>query len=813
MSIIDDKFISFKNDIQKIQVKPTVYVSYTGSKAAQHLGQEMFNNMIDEFQNINTISKGKLSVFVDESNDMVTFEDDGRGISFDELENACTIVHSGTKFYREHGSTAGENGVGLTATNALSEVFEITSYRDGRAKYLKFENGVKTHDNEMSVRSKSKHGLTVTFKPSRKYLGPDTKFPTKDFEIWLTKMSYFMPPEISTTFTVEYAGKQAAYKKVFKNDKGISGYLLNFEPQCNLLKSALVINNSMTKIEKNVLVYDGDNQTSYKDIPRTIAISVALNYNPDGQLNEPVKHSYCNNIENIEHGEHTNGVITAIKQFFKRKATESLKKSDTFDIVDNDILSGLGVVLNLNTDMSTGFENQTKHKLGNRDFYEPVRRLVMDALTKFFILPENKKILTKLCDLFKSNARIRCDIMKAKTKSRKQNSVSFLEATRIKGYTPPNNISDKNAYRELYIVEGESAGGGVVAGRFDNNIQGVWGLFGKPDNTYGKPSTSLKQGSTMRVLFTDVLQCGYGNTFNIDNLMYDKIIIDTDADVDGGHIYGLFISNIYHHAPELIKQGHVYRCVTPLYEIRTNKKKRDNAVNRESFLYSKEDFFKYYESEVSKKIKLKIHKNDSFMNKSQMNKFISVNTDYYDLLCELERYYPMHSDIFELIAYDNINNINKYAPEMSYDNDTECLSGIYKGEYYSVITSDDLSYKLKKLRKIIIEGNNDNLFYHMYLTKGSETAYDNRYTIGQIVRFCEDFEPDILRRFKGLGELGERNLNELTMNPYNRKLYRITIDDAERAKQTMDNLFLKSTSSIRKQMLSDYDIGIDDIDS
>ena len=568
----------------------------------------------------------------------------------------------------------------------------------------------------------------------------------------------------------------------------------------------------MTKTEKNVLIYDESGKTIYKDIPRTISISVALNYNPDGQLSEPVKHSYCNNIENIEHGEHTNGVLAAIKQFFKKRATESLKKTDTFDIVDNDILSGLAVVLNLNTDMSTGFENQTKHKLGNHDFYEPVRKLTFDALTKFFILPENKKILTKLCELFRANARIRCDVLKAKTKSRKQNSMSYLDSVKIKGYTPPNNISDKNGYRELYIVEGESAGGGVVSGRFDNNIQGVWGLFGKPDNTYGKPSASLKQGSTMRTLFVDILQCGYGASFNIDNLMYDKIIIDTDADVDGGHIYGLFISNIYAHAPELIKQGKIYRCVTPLYEIKTGKRSR-NKINRDAFLYSKEEFFKYYESEVSKKIKLKTHKDGSFMSTSMMSKFLSTNADYYNILCELESHYPMHPDIFEFIAYDGISNIRKYAPELKYDRATDCVSGIYNGSFYNVIIVDELVHKLEKLRKIIIEGNNDNLFYHMYRTKGNEVEYDDRYTIGQIMKFCEEFEPDILRRFKGLGELGEEALNELTMNPYNRKLYKITIEDAEAAQQTMDSLFLGTNSDLRKQMLFDYDISIDDIDN
>ena len=145
--IIDDKFINYESDIQKIQVKPTMYVSYRGSKAAQHLGQEMFNNMVDEVLNPNTISKGNLSIFIDESTDTITFEDDGRGISFDELENACTIIHSGTKFYRDYGNTAGENGVGLTATNALSEIFEITSYRNGEARYIKFEEGKKIIDN------------------------------------------------------------------------------------------------------------------------------------------------------------------------------------------------------------------------------------------------------------------------------------------------------------------------------------------------------------------------------------------------------------------------------------------------------------------------------------------------------------------------------------------------------------------------------------------------------------------------------------------------------------------------------------------
>ena len=141
-----------------------------GDRAFLHLTKEIINNVIDENENENSIADGTCDIFYDQSENMVYVSDTGRGINFSELYNACTILHSGTKMRREHGKTAGENGVGLTATNALSEIFEITSYRDGKMKMLQFKNGKLTLDREDKIKG-DRHGLLVAFKPSKLYLG------------------------------------------------------------------------------------------------------------------------------------------------------------------------------------------------------------------------------------------------------------------------------------------------------------------------------------------------------------------------------------------------------------------------------------------------------------------------------------------------------------------------------------------------------------------------------------------------------------------------------------------------------------------
>ena len=190
---------------------------------------------------------------------------------------------------------------------------------------------------------------------------------------------------------------------------------------------------------------------------------------------DAIKYSFVNNIETIEHGEHLTATMNGYITFMRRKVKESNKKLDS-DVTNADILTGMGIVMYMNTDFSTGlFTSQTKHKMDNHLFYDPIRKMTMSALEEYFKTPDTKKILNKLISVVVDNIKARQAATKAKTKVKRERK-SFMDTTGITGYTAPNNIDVPGAYRELYIVEGDSAGGSARAGRFDPDTQGTLGL-------------------------------------------------------------------------------------------------------------------------------------------------------------------------------------------------------------------------------------------------------------------------------------------------------------------------------------------------
>lgn len=453
--IIDDKYTSITNDIQKVQAKPTMYISFIGARAMIHLIKELINNVIDENLNENSISDGTCIINCDEKENTVTVEDTGRGIPFSELENACTIVHSGTKMTRAYGQTAGENGVGLTATNALSELFCITSYRDGMMKYLEFREGVKVVDREAKA-SKNKHGLSVTFKPSKIYLGADCKLDIDELDDWLTKMSFFMPESMKIKMNIASSGKEAIKTNIYQNKEGIGGFLAKLSPESNLLKTPIVLLEETTITENNIPVKGKKlGQVDLIDVDRSLGLQVAINFSGSGST-QTTRFAFCNNIENIEGGEHANAVADAIVMYFRKKVKEDSKKS-TIEVATTDILEGLSFVVNMTTDYSTGlFTGQTKHKMDNKVFYKPLKKMTTDALDVYFKLPENKKTLTKVIMQIKDNIKARQAATKAR-KTTKKNNPSFMETTLIANYAAPNLIGKNDDLPfEIYVVEGEA---------------------------------------------------------------------------------------------------------------------------------------------------------------------------------------------------------------------------------------------------------------------------------------------------------------------------------------------------------------------
>lgn len=819
-NIVDDEYTVITVDIEKIQQKPTMYISYSGPAGTKHIHYEITNNIIDEHQNPNSISDGKASIYHDASENMSYFQDHGRGIPFDQLENMCTILQAGAKMDRAYGTTAGENGVGLTATNALSEVFEITSTRNGKSKFLQFQEGKKIIDREISIEDTDKHGLLVAFKPSKYFMGNDCALPIDEYMEWLQKSSFFFPEDLEIEFVCDnLPGKQASIHKTYKNMGGVSGYVKLLMPEANLLAQPIILSANMPIVEHDVPVRNEDGTIELTSIDRTISIDVAFNFNPKSQ--DPRFDAYCNNIENIQGGEHLNAVKSAISSFFMKAMNDSKRKNDKLEYTTNDVLAGIYCVLNMSTDMSTKFESQTKHKLGNKLFYAPVRKLCIDALKQLFKLPEMKRTMTTILDYVKFNAKLRSDNEKQR-KTVKTNGTTFLEAKHslncISSYVPANNIGKKDGRKkELFIVEGDSAGGNVRAARADSDIQGILALIGKCPCGYRHTASNI--GGMLEEFFDKILGCGFGRHFNIDNLLYDRICIDSDADVDGDHICGLLLGAIVKHAPELIIQGHVYRCIMPLYKLVDKRKsKTKENIDKSLFLYHKSELFKIFERSVSKVIRLKFDLDGDFISSANMMRFLYTNRDYYTLLSKLSKHYSLHKDIVEYIAMNPDTfkeTIHELGDELNYYPEDDCISGAYQKESYNLIPDKIFMSKLKYLIDVIRIGNEGITHYHMYELKGTpkEFVYQGYKTIGQILEICQKFAPDVSNRYKGLGELNPVEMAEIAMNPNNRMLIQFTIEDMEFVRKTFDVLFLDSHRPTRKQMVQEANISEDDIDN
>ena len=319
--------------------------------------------------------------------------------------------------------------------------------------------------------------------------------------------------------------------------------------------------------------------------------------------------------------------------------------------------------------------------------------------------------------------------------------------------------------------------------------------------------------------FNNILRCGYGRNFNIDNLLYDKIIIDSDTDVDGDHICGLLLAAIVKYAPELILQGKVYRCVMPLYKLMDKRRSSGTSeVDKSLFLYHKSELFKIFEQNVSKIIRLKFDKDGDFVSSENMCRFLSTNRDYYSLLDRLSGHYSIHKDIIEYIAMNPSTfkeTISEFAEEMTYSKEDDCIFGVYKGESYNLIPDKVFMQKLKYLTDVIRVGNDGIAMYHMYELKGpqKEPIYQGYKTIGQIMEICQKFAPEIESRYKGLGELNPQEMLQVAMNPYKRVLIQFTMDDINAVKETFNTLFLTENRDIRKKMVNELVVSEDDIDN
>ena len=565
--------------LEAVRKRPGMYIGSTGPRGLHHLVYETVDNSIDEAM---AGYCDKIVVAL-EKDDVVRVEDNGRGIPVDihptehisALELVLTRLHAGGKFDKgSYKVSGGLHGVGVSCVNALSVWMEATVKRDGHIYQQKYARGVPTTKVEViGDIDSSIHGTTIRWKPDATIF---TETTVHDYDVLKKRLRElaFLNSGITIVFRDERL--ENPKEEILKYEGGIVHYVKEMNE---------------AKHSKFYLPTEPIYITGEKD---DVVTELAFQYN-DG-FDENIN-TYVNDINTRDGGTHLEGFKSALT-FVLNKALDSnekLKKRIDKDekLTGDDVRSGIVVVLSMKVP-EPEFEGQTKEKLGNTEVRTIVDSLVKEKLTIFF--EQNPKVLEAVLEKAINEATARIAARKAKDASRKK--------TMSDGFGLPEKLSDCSlkdpTQCEVYIVEGDSAGGSAKKGR-DPKTQAILPLWGKMLNVEKVRPEKVMNNDKLEPVIAS-LGAGFGKDFNIEKLRYHKIIIMADADVDGSHIRTLLLTFFFRYMPQLIENGYVYLAMPPLFKVQLGKKEpvycyseqeRDNALIELGENRSKADVQRY----------------------------------------------------------------------------------------------------------------------------------------------------------------------------------------------------------------------------
>ena len=523
--------------LEGVRKRPAMYIGSTNAAGLHHLVWEVVDNSVDEALS----GYGKKIVVTMHKDGSVSVLDEGRGIPVGinketgrpAVEVVFTELHAGGKFNNAvYKSAAGLHGVGASVTNALSEWIDVNVYQDGNIYHLKFENGGNLVVPLEIVGTTKKHGTYVRFKPDA------TIFSTVEFK-WDTIASHlqesaFLMKGVEFVLQDEKTGQNQS----FLYENGLVEYINNINGNKNALSNVIDFS-------------DTDEETQ-------IDVEIALQYcNED--YNETI-YSYVNNVRTRDGGTHETGFRTGITKAVNDFA-ENNKVLRGKKLEGSDIREGLTAVISLKIpETLLEFEGQTKGKLGTPQAVSVVSNFIYNKFT--YYLTENKEFAISLINKCMASQAARLAARKAKEEARssKKPKQDLILSDKL---TPAQ--SKEYTKNELFIVEGDSAGGTAKKGR-DRLHQAILPLRGKPLNTDSISIDKLVHNEEIATII-NTIGAGFGQSFDLDDIKYGKIIIMTDADTDGAHIQTLLLTFFYHYMRQLITSGHVYIAVPPLYRV------------------------------------------------------------------------------------------------------------------------------------------------------------------------------------------------------------------------------------------------------
>ena len=534
--------------LEAVRKRPAMYIGSTSSRGLHHLVYEVVDNSIDEAL-AGYCSDIKVIIHKDNS---ITVIDNGRGIPVDMMkkekkpavEVIMTVLHAGGKFgdggYKVSG---GLHGVGVTCVNALSEHMEVEVRRGGKCYGIEFAKG-KTSKKLYEKGDCETTGTTVHFKPDATIF-TETEYSYDTLRLRIRELAFF-----NKGITISLTDERAEDKsEAFHFAGGIIEYVE-------------FMDKDKDKINPKPIYLEGEKNA--------VIVEVAMQYCDTYSENI---FTYVNNINTEEGGTHLSGFRKALTRTINAYARKTNMLKENEDALSgDDVREGLTAVLSLKV-QNPQFESQTKIKLGNSEVMPIVDNLVGDTLAEF--MEENPQVAKKLVEKAIIAARARLAARKARELTRRKNAMDLGGLPGKLADCKSRNVEDT----EIYLVEGDSAGGSAKQGR-NSDFQAILPLRGKILNVEKARLDKVLSSEEIRNMIT-AFGCGIGDDFNLDKARYGKIIIMTDADVDGAHIRTLLLTFFYRYMQPLIKEGHVFIAQPPLYLIRKNQKQHYYAYSDE----------------------------------------------------------------------------------------------------------------------------------------------------------------------------------------------------------------------------------------